>query len=209
MTKEINKILAYFDELFKEVKSELFYKTDYQLLIAIVLSAQTTDKRVNIVTTKLFDKYPTLRALRDAKLDDLINILKPLGMNYKKAHYIKSIAQDLIIKHNGKVPNKRLALESLRGVGRKTANLVLAILFKEPLIAIDTHVKRVAKRLNLVDSKDQPLIIEQKLNHLIAENKRLSFHYQMVLFGRYYCKALKPNCKDCKLKARCSYINLK
>lgn len=208
MKKEVNNILDYFNELFKSIKSELIYDTDYQLLMAVVLSAQATDKMVNKITSKLFSKYSNLKALNNANLSDLINLLKPLGMNNKKAHYLKRIANDLIFKYDGKVPNERIKLESLSGVGRKSANLVLAILFNKPLIAVDTHVLRVSKRLKLVNPNDKPLIVEQKLNRLIIKDKRLDFHYQMVLFGRYYCKALKPRCKICKLKHQCGYYQL-
>ena len=157
----------------------------------------------------LFNKYRSLEALKEAHIEDLINILTPIGISKKKANYIKDIATILVDKYDGRVPNNRESLESLKGVGRKTINLILAILFNEPFIAVDTHVSRVSKRLKLVDEKDNPIKIENKLYKLIARAKRLIFHYQMVLFGRYCCKAIKPECQICKLKDICYYYQNK
>lgn len=206
MKNKINFIATYFNELFPNATSELKYHKDYELLISIVLSAQATDKMVNKITSQLFNKYPNLESLKTADINDLINILKPLGLAKKKAYYLKEIATTLVDKYDGKIPNNRKALESLKGVGRKTANLVLAILYNQPLMAVDTHVSRVSKRLRLVDKSDTPLKIEHKLSKLIAKDKLLLLHYQIVLFGRYYCKAINPICDKCKLKDICFYL---
>jgi endonuclease-3 len=193
------------DELLPDPQCELIYHKDYELLIAVVLSAQTTDKKVNKVTPILFGKYPTLEALKEADIEDLYDILKPIGMYHKKALFVKEIAKELNEQYNDKVLNDRKVLESLSGVGRKTANVVMAILFNGPYIAVDTHVTRVSKRLGLAKEKDNVLTIEKKLTKLIPKDKLARTHYQLVLFGRYYCTAIKPKCETCKLNSICKY----
>lgn len=197
--QKMNEIMLYLDKLIPNPACELNYTKDYELLIAVMLSAQTTDKRVNMVTKILFDKYPTLESLDKAELEDIINIIRSIGNYNKKALNIKLIANDLLIKSNGKVPNNREFLESLSGVGRKTTNVVLSNLFNEPCIAVDTHVARVSIRLGLAKPKDNVLVIEKKITKLVPVDRRLRIHHQLVLFGRYYCKAKKPLCKDCGL----------
>ncbi len=197
--QKMNEIMLYLDKLIPNPACELNYTKDYELLIAVMLSAQTTDKRVNMVTKILFDKYPTLESLDKAEIEDIINIIRSIGNYNKKALNIKLIANDLLIKSNGKVPNNREFLESLSGVGRKTTNVVLSNLFNEPCIAVDTHVARVSIRLGLAKPKDNVLVIEKKITKLVPVDRRLRIHHQLVLFGRYYCKAKKPLCKDCGL----------
>lgn len=201
----ISQILNYMNELFVNPACELNYSTDYQLLIAVVLSAQTTDIKVNKVTEVLFKKYKSIKEISEASINDLNNILKPLGMYNKKAIYIKQIAIKLHDEYKDIVPNDRKALEALNGVGRKTTNVVMGILFNEPCIAVDTHVMRVSKRLGLVNKVDTVLTIEKKLTKLINKDLLVRTHYQFVLFGRYCCKALKPQCYSCRLKNICTY----
>lgn len=196
-----NKIIDYLDEIIPNPKCELEYSKDYELLIATMLSAQTTDKRVNSVTRILFKKYPNLEALRDAPLEDIKEIIRPIGTFNKKASNIKEIAKSLL-EHGG-MANDRQFLESLSGVGRKTANVVLSNIYNEPCIAVDTHVSRVSKRLGLAKEKDDVLTIEKKLNKIFPKEKLARLHHQMVLFGRYYCKASNPLCDNCKLKEIC------
>ena len=196
-----NKIIDYFDEIIPNPKCELEYTKDYELLIATMLSAQTTDKRVNSVTRILFKKYPTLEDLRNAPLEDIKKIIRPIGTFNKKAENIKNIASALTL--NGGMSNDRKFLESLSGVGRKTANVVLSNIYNEPCIAVDTHVSRVSKRLGIARKNDDVLIIEKKLNKMFPKDKLARLHHQMVLFGRYYCKANKPLCENCKLKDIC------
>lgn len=200
----MNKIVEYLDELHPNPKPELKYNKDYELLIAVVLSAQTTDKKVNLVTEKLFKKYYNLNLLKDADVNDIIEIIKPIGTYNKKALYIKNIAKSLL-RCNGVVPNDRKFLESLDGVGRKTANVVLSNLYNENCIAVDTHVSRVSKRLKLANKNDDVLTIEKKLTKKFKNYNLCKLHHQLVLFGRYKCKALKPDCTDCKIKNICSY----
>ena len=199
----MNNIIDYLDELFPNPKCELNYNKDYELLIAVMLSAQTTDKRVNMVTDILFKKYDSLNKLSKANIDDIINIIKPIGTFNKKANNIISISKSLLNDKNGVVPNDRIYLEKLPGVGRKTTNVVLANLYDENCIAVDTHVSRVSKRLSIANTNDDVLIIEKKLNKFFPKDKLNRLHHQLVLFGRYYCKAKNPLCENCKLKDIC------
>ncbi len=198
------KIIDYLDELFPNPRCELNYTKDYELLIAVMLSAQTTDKRVNMVTDILFKKYDTLEKLSKASLEDLIEIIRPIGTFNKKAHNIIAIATSLINDKQGVVPNDREYLEKLNGVGRKTTNVVLSNLFNEPCIAVDTHVSRVSKRLGIANEQDDVLKIEEKLNKKFPKSSLSRLHHQLVLFGRYYCKAKSPLCDNCKLKNICN-----
>lgn len=193
----------YLDELFPNPKCELIYHTDYELLIAVVLSAQSTDKRVNMVTPVIFDKYPTLNDLKEADLSDLETIVRPVGSQHKKAAYIKNIATILVDKYNGIVPRDRDELIEFPGVGRKTANVFLSEYYNEPAIAVDTHVERVSKRLRLANKNDDVLKIENKLMKKFPKDKWAKLHLQLVLFGRYHCKAIKPDCSNCRLVDIC------
>ena len=188
MNKEI---IEFLDKLFPNPKCELEYTKDYELLIAVMLSAQTTDKRVNMVTRVLFKKYNSLEELSNANIDDIIDIIKPIGTFNKKASNIISISKSLINE------------QSLSGVGRKTTNVVLSNLYDVPCIAVDTHVSRVSKRLGIARKNDDVLTIEKKINKKFPKNKLSRLHHQLVLFGRYYCKAKKPLCDTCKLKNIC------
>ena len=198
-----NQIISYLDKLFPNPKCELEYTKDYELLIAVMLSAQTTDKRVNMVTRVLFKKYDTLESFSNADINDIIDIIKPIGTFNKKASNIISISKSLINEQNGIVPNDREYLESLSGVGRKTTNVVLSNLYDVPCIAVDTHVSRVSKRLGIARKNDDVLVIEQKLNKKFPKSSLSRLHHQLVLFGRYYCKAKSPLCENCKLKEMC------
>lgn len=202
----INKIENYLDELFPNPKCEINYSNEYELLINIMLSAQTTDKRVNIVTKELYGKYNSLVSLSRADLDDLKRIIHSLGNYNKKAVFIKEIATTLVTKYNGIVPKNRQDLESLPGIGRKTVNVFLSELNIEPQIAVDTHVYRVSKRLNLSTEKDDVLKTEMKLKEAFKKEDWNKRHLQMVLFGRYKCKAIKPDCDNCKLKDICNRL---
>lgn len=194
------EITKYLDELYPNPKCELNYNKDYELLIATMLSAQTTDKKVNEVTKILFTKYKNLTALKNAKLEEIKEIIKPLGTYNRKAQNIISIATKL--EKIGKVPNDRKFLESLDGIGRKTTNVVLSNLYNENLIAVDTHVARVSKRMKIALQKDDVITIENKLNKYFKNYKLSRIHHQLVLFGRYHCLARNPKCSECKLKCK-------
>ena len=201
MNEEIMKSL---DEYYPDARCELEFTKDYELLIATVLSAQCTDKRVNEVTKVLFQKYD-LEGLKDADLKEIEAIIRPCGSHTKKAKYIKTIATKLIEDYNGMVPNNREYLESLPGVGRKTCNVVLSNIYDVPAIAVDTHVARVSKRLGLAKEDDDVTQIEQKLMKKFPKDKWSRLHHQFVLFGRYHCTARNPKCNDCLLKSKCKY----
>lgn len=201
----VEVIEDYLDELFPHPKCELNYNNDYELLIAIVLSAQTTDKRVNSVTPMLFGKYSTLEKLMNADIKDVEVILRPLGSFRKKASYVKEIARILVSIYNGKVPTNRKCLEAMPGVGRKTVNVFLGEFYNIPTIAVDTHVERVSKRLGLAKDSDDVRGVEEKLKRKFKREDWAKRHLQLVLFGRYHCKAISPNCDECKLNSICKY----
>ena len=204
--KNIELIESYLDELFPNPKCEINYSNEYELLINIMLSAQTTDKRVNIVTKELYEKYNSLMSLSKADLEDLKRIIHSLGNYNKKALFIKEIATTLVTKYNGIVPKNRQDLESLPGIGRKTVNVFLSELNIEPQIAVDTHVYRVSKRLQLATGKDDVLKTEMRLRKAFKKESWNKRHLQMVLFGRYKCKAIKPECENCKLREICKGV---
>ena len=202
MNKEI---LDYLDELYPNPKCELDYSKDYELLIAIVLSAQTTDKRVNKVNKVLFSKYPDLVSLSKAPISDIESIIREIGTYKRKSIYVSKIANILVKNGYFSVPNDREFIESLPGVGRKTANVFLSNIYGCEAIAVDTHVARVSKRLGIAKENDTVLEIEHKLEKKIPFGRWGKTHHQMVLFGRYYCTANKPLCDTCKIREICKY----
>lgn len=191
------------DKLFPDPKCPLNYNKDYELLIAVMLSAQCTDERVNQVTKTLF-KY-SLKELAEMDTSEIENIIKPVGTQKRKSEYVKNIAQKLIEFANGKVPYDRTFVESLPGVGHKTCNVVFSEIYLEPNLAVDTHVTRVAKRLGLALDTDDVLKIEKKLCRFFPKNSWRKVHIQLVLFGRHICKASKPSCNSCPFSEVCSY----
>lgn len=207
--KQMNNILDYLDELIPNPKCELNYSKDYEFLIAVMLSAQTTDKRVNVVTKELFDKYKSLEELSKASLKDVKKIIKSIGTYNIKSENAINIAKRLVAEKSGIVPNDRKYLETLPGVGRKTTNVVLSELYHVPCIAVDTHVARVSKRLGLVKQNDSVETIEKKLTKKVPADRQNRFHHQLVLFGRYYCKAINPSCEECGLKEICKKKDIK
>ena len=198
-----NTLFSYLDELYPNAHCELNYKKDYEFLIAVMLSAQTTDKSVNQATAVLFDKYKTLEELSKADVSDIAFIIRHLGMYQVKAQNVVKIANILVKQYNDKVPNDQNALLSMPGVGNKTKNCVLAELYNEPLLAIDTHMQRVGKRLGIADEKDSVEKIEQKYMSIIPAERVVKTNHQIIWFGRYFCKALSPECANCKLKDFC------
>ena len=198
-----NDVLKKLDIVVPNPVCELNFNKDYELLIATVLSAQSTDKRVNEVTKVLFTKYDIFK-LAKADIKDVEKIIYPVGTYKRKAAYIIEIANKLVNDYMGKVPNDRNYLESLPGVGRKTCNLVLSNIYDVPAIAVDTHVARVSKRLGLSQSEDV-LEIEKDLMKFFPRDKWGRVHHQLVLFGRYTCKSKNPLCEKCPFK--CKYEN--
>lgn len=202
MNKE-KEILNYLNEIIPNPVCELNYNKDYELLLAVMLSAQTKDARVNKVTKVLFSKYDSLEKLKNASIKDIESIIKELGNYHKKAEGVINIAKILDEKYDGKVVNNREILESLPMVGRKTTNVVLSELFNEPTIAVDTHVERVSKRLGIAKKDDDVIKIEEKLKRNFDKDIWGRLHKQLVLFGRYYCTSKKPSCNKCKLQIYC------
>lgn len=198
-----NTIVEYLDKMVPDVYCPLNYNKDYELLIAVLLSAQCTDERVNKVTPVLFSKYDIFK-LAKAPEKQIEDIIRPCGNQVKKSKYIVEIAKRLVRECDGKVPNNREYLESLPGIGRKSANVVLNNIYNVPAFAVDTHVSRVAKRLEITKSDDVRKI-EEDLMKKFPKEKWGRLHHQFLLFGRFICKAQNPNCKDCLFKEECNY----
>lgn len=195
------EVVEKLDKLIPNPRCELNYTKDYELLMATILSAQTTDKRVNMVTEELF-KY-NLEEISSLDLKTLEDIIRPVGTYTRKAMYIKEVATRLLKEKKGIVPNDREYLESLPGVGRKVANVVISNLFDTPTIAVDTHVFRVSKRLGLTKDSDDVFKVEQKLMKQFPKDKWSRLHHQLVLFGRYTCKSKNPDCLNCPFNDKC------
>ena len=200
---DINRLLDYLDELFPTAKCELFYKRDYELVIAVMLSAQTTDKSVNAVTPILFEKHPSLDDLNDASLEAIEEILKPIGLYKNKAKNLKGIVKDLIERFNYVVPSDKEQLMTLPGVGNKTAGVIRAEIFQIPDLPVDTHILRIAKRLKLAKKDDEPIDVERNLKKIIPEERWIKSHHQLIHFGRYFCTARSPQCENCKIRDMC------
>ena len=202
-TDAAKKIYNELNKIFPDAKCELDFTNLYELLIAVMLSAQATDKRVNIITPDLFKKYPTVFSLAEANLDEVKDIIASLGLYHNKAKNIIGAAQEIVLKHQGEVPNIFDDLIKLPGVGRKTANVVLSVGFNVPAIAVDTHVARVAQRLGLSKSSNV-ITIEEDLKKAFDQDQWSKAHHLLLLFGRYICTARNPKCSECPFKS-CSH----
>ncbi len=203
--KKFDRIKTYLNELFENASCSLNFSTPYELLVAVMLSAQCTDKRVNIVTKDLFKVANTPEKMLKLGEEKLKQIIHPCGFYNAKSKAIIETSGDIISKFNGKLPKTLEELTSLRGVGRKTANVVIANAFGGQTIAVDTHVHRVSKRLGLADENSTPYECEMSLLKIVPENERSKTHHQLIMFGREICKAIKPKCEICKLKDICLY----
>ena len=203
MTNKQIAILSYLDELYPTAHCELNYSKDYELLIAVMLSAQTTDKAVNKVTAILFERYKTVEEIANANLEDVEKIISSIGMYKVKARNVIGIAKGLVEKHDGKVPHDKEALMNLPGVGNKTANCVLAEIYNEPYLALDTHMQRFAKRLSIAKKNDSLEVMEKKYLAFIPRERVIKTNHQIIWFGRYKCKAISPDCENCKLVEFC------
>ena len=198
------EIYQHLEQLFPNVECELDYKNLYQLLIAVVLSQQTTDLLVNKVTKKLFEKYPDVYTLSKAKVEEVIELIKIIGLAPTKAKNLIALSKRIVEEKNGEVPSDFDFLTSLPGVGRKTANVVLSEGFKIPRIAVDTHVLRVSNRLGFINS-DNPFVVEKRLMEIFPESLWSELHLRLIHFGRYHCQAKKPNCIKCPFIKICQY----
>ena len=206
MNKEKSKeIVAILKEIITNPKPELDFNNPFELIIAVVLSAQTTDKRVNMVTKELFKEYPNAKSLKDADYDKVYTIIAPLGLAKNKAKNIIALAKELDEKYDGVVPSNFDSLVLLPGVGRKTASVVLAVGFNIPAMPVDTHLYRMAKRLGYIKEDMDVLDAEEAYKKYIPKEEWALAHHLFLLFGRYSCTAKNPLCKDCKLKIYCKY----
>ncbi|SEF19165.1 DNA-(apurinic or apyrimidinic site) lyase /endonuclease III [Streptococcus gallolyticus] len=203
--ERLKKILAIIGEMYPEAHGELEWETPFQLLIAVILSAQTTDKAVNKITPNLWKKYPEIADLANANLEDVEDCLRTIGLYKNKAKNIVKTARAILRDFDGKVPKTHKELESLPGVGRKTANVVLAEVYGIPSIAVDTHVSRIAKRLNISAPDADVTEIEQDLMKKIPKKDWILTHHRLIFFGRYHCLAKKPKCDICPVQSYCKY----
>ena len=202
-TMTINEILDELDKLYPKAHCELDHHNTYEMAIAVILSAQTTDESVNRVTPALFKKYPTIEKLSKAKIKDIESCIKSLGLYHNKAKSILGFAKGVVKDYDGKIPKTMEELTSLPGVGRKCANVILSECFGIPSLAVDTHVARVSKRLRLAYAKDSVDTIERKLKKKIPEERWIKTHHQMIFFGRYLCHARNPECERCPFTSFC------
>ncbi|MGI6360463.1 MAG: endonuclease III [Acholeplasmatales bacterium] len=205
MSTRSKKIMAALDSLFPNAQIELTHKNIYELLVAVILTAQTTDVSVNKVTPKLFEKYPNVETLSNANLEDVIKIIKSIGLYKIKAKNIILMANQIKEKYNGKIPSTREGLESLAGVGRKTANVVLANAFGKDVIAVDTHIHRITIRLGIAKKTANVREVEESLYKFFPKENYLKLHHQLIFFGRYHCLARNPKCLNCPLYGICVY----
>lgn len=201
-------VIAYFEEAMPVAETELHFANDFQLLVAVMLSAQCTDKRVNMVTPALFEAFPTPAAMAAATEEEVLAYVKSVSYPNSKAKHLVATAQQLVERFGGEVPETLEELTSLPGVGRKTANVVMSVAFGQARMAVDTHVFRVSHRLGLVSDKAKtPLAVEQALVKHIPEALIPKAHHWLILHGRYVCKALKPLCMECGLHHACALYN--
>ena len=192
-------------DLFPNAHCELNHRNAFELLIATILSAQATDVGVNKVTPKLFERFPTPAHLAEASEEAVIECIQSLGLYRSKAKNIRLCAQQLLERFNGEVPRTREELVSLAGVGRKTANVVMSVAFNIPAFAVDTHVERISKRLQICRQKDTVLEVEETLCRKIPKELWSRAHHWMIFFGRYHCVARKPKCHECPLLEMCAF----
>ncbi|WP_053219442.1 endonuclease III [Virgibacillus senegalensis] len=201
--KQVRQCLDAWEEMFPDAECELVHGNPFELVIAVVLSAQCTDALVNKVTRDLFKKYKTPEDYLAVSLEELQGDIRSIGLYRNKAKNIRKLCQMLIDEYGGEVPSTQEELVKLAGVGRKTANVVASVAFGEPAIAVDTHVERVSKRLGICRWKDSVLEVEQTLMRKVPKQEWSQTHHRMIFFGRYHCKAKSPNCPECPLLDIC------
>lgn len=199
----INILLKYLDVILPNAACELNYSKDYELMIAVMLSAQTTDVSVNKVTPFLFAKYPTIESIANADIKDVEEIIRSIGLYKNKATNLVLACKKIVEEYNGILPCDKDLLQTLPGIGNKSAGVIRAEVFKIPDLPVDTHILRISKRLGLADKNDDPLGVEMKLKKLIPIEKWIKTHHQLIHFGRYFCKAIKPMCDGCPLQVFC------
>jgi endonuclease-3 len=201
-------VISYFQEQAPNAETELLYDNPYQLLVAVVLSAQCTDKRVNMTTPQLFRRYPTVEELAKAEYDELFEMIRSISYPGNKTRHLMGMAKMLVEKFNGQIPLTVDELIQLPGVGRKTANVITSVVDNQPNMAVDTHVFRVAARLGLTTNAKTPLATEKQLVKYLHKDLIYIAHHWLILHGRYICIARNPKCSECGLKPVCKYYLL-
>ncbi len=203
--ERFEKTIAWFEQNMPVAETELHYENPYQLLVAVILSAQCTDKRVNQITPTLFDKFPTVGMMAESSVEEVFEYIRSCSYPNNKAKHLVGMAKMLTSQFGGVVPDDVDELQKLPGVGRKTANVIASVVFDKPAMAVDTHVFRVAARIGLTEGAKNPLQTEQQLMEYIPENLVPKAHHWLILHGRYVCKARKPDCENCGLASFCKY----
>lgn len=210
LKNKFNYLIHYFAEHRPTAESELHWKNPYELLVSVILSAQCTDKRVNMITPALFAKFPTAHELAEASIEEIFQLIKSVSYPNNKAAHLKGMAEALVAHFQGEIPQTREELMTLPGVGRKSANVMLAVCFDQPAMAVDTHVFRVAHRLGIVNAKaTNPLEVEKQLVTYLPDEIIPIAHHWLILHGRYVCIARKPKCDQCGLTEICDYFETK
>jgi endonuclease III len=206
-----NRTIKYFESTFPAAETELVYKSPFDLLVAVILSAQCTDKRVNIITPPLLQKYPSAEAMSKAEPEDIYEYIKSCTFPNNKAKHLSGMSRALVSEFGGVVPSEPELLQHLPGVGRKSANVIASVIFKKPVMAVDTHVFRVSHRIGLVKNAKTPLSVELQLTRHLPADLIHDAHHWLILHGRYICKARNPLCNKCGLTDFCIYYvqNLK
>jgi endonuclease-3 len=205
-TKErYSNVIAWFEQNMPEAGTELHYTEPFQLLVAVILAAQCTDKRVNLITPALFQAFPTPEVLAASNKEAVYEYIKSVSYPNNKAKHLVEMARMLVNEYNGKVPSTVEELMQLPGVGKKTANVIASVVYEVPALAVDTHVFRVSNRIGLTNNSKTPLETEKELTKHIPKRLWSIAHHWLILHGRYICTARKPNCEACGLKAYCRY----
>jgi endonuclease III len=199
------RTIDYFETNMPVAETELQFKNPFELLVAVILSAQCTDKRVNIITPSLLEKYPDPDSMSRATIEEIFEYIRSCSYPNNKAKHLSGMSKMLANEFGGVVPSDPIALQRLPGVGRKTANVIASVVFNKPVMAVDTHVFRVARRIGLVKNARTPLAVEEQLTRNIPEKLMHMAHHWLILHGRYICKAKKPLCGECGLKEVCLF----
>ena len=198
-------VISWFEEHMPVAETELHYESPFELLVAVILSAQCTDKRVNLITPRLFKQYPTAEVMARAEVEDIFELIRSVSYPNAKAKYLVATSKLLVERFCGEVPESREELMKLPGVGRKTANVIASVIYGRPTMAVDTHVFRVANRIGLTTNSKPPLETELTLVKYIPESLIPKAHHWLILHGRYVCVARKPHCSECGLASYCRY----
>ena len=198
-------VISWFEEHMPVAETELHYESPFELLVAVILSAQCTDKRVNLITPRLFKQYPTAEVMARAEVEDIFELIRSVSYPNAKAKYLVATSKLLVERFCGEVPESREELMKLPGVGRKTANVIASVIYGRPTMAVDTHVFRVANRIGLTTNSKTPLETELTLVKYIPESLTPKAHHWLILHGRYVCVARKPHCSECGLASYCRY----